>query len=94
MGLPVLLPRTNVGRFVRHGQEAWVLPTMDAIGIVDTLRMLRTDEELKSRLSAGALAFCEEHFSWNKNAATLEKFYEQVRVKQPEQTHVPSSIVP
>jgi glycosyltransferase involved in cell wall biosynthesis len=93
MGLPVLLPRTNVGRFVRHGQEAWVLPKMDAIGIVDTLRMLRTDEELMSRLSAGALAFCEEHFSWNRNAATLEKFYEQVRVKQPEQAHVPSSSV-
>jgi len=93
MGLPVLLPRTNVGRFVRHGQDAWVLPKMDAIGIIDAVRMLRADEELMSRLSAGALAFCEEHFSWNKNAATLEKFYEQVRVKQPEQAHVPSSSV-
>ena len=94
MGRPVLLPQTNVGRFVRHGQEAWVLPKMDAIGIVDALKMLRTDEELMSRLSAGALAFCEEHFSWNKNAATLEKFYDQVHVKQPEQAHVPSSSVP
>jgi glycosyltransferase involved in cell wall biosynthesis len=93
MGRPVLLPQTNVGRFVRHGQEAWVLPKMDAIGIVDTLKMLRTDEELRSRLSAGAVAFCEEHFSWNKNAATLEKFYDQVRVKQPEQAHVPSASV-
>jgi glycosyltransferase involved in cell wall biosynthesis len=94
MGRPVLLPRTNVGRFVRHGQEAWVLPKMDAIGIVDTLRMLRADEELVSRLSAGALAFCEEHFSWEKNAATLEEFYEQVRMTQPEQPHVPSPSVP
>jgi glycosyltransferase involved in cell wall biosynthesis len=94
MGRPVLLPRTNVGRFVRHGQEAWVLPKMDAIAMVDTLRMLRADEELMSRLSAGALAFCEEHFSWKKNAATLEKFYEQIRVTQPEQAHVPAPSVP
>ncbi|HEX7517993.1 MAG TPA: hypothetical protein VF345_12010, partial [Chthoniobacterales bacterium] len=93
-GRPVLLPLTNVGRFVRHGQEAWVLPKMDALGIVDTLKMLRADEQLMSRLSAGALAFCQEHFSWSRNAATLERFYEQIRVAQPEQTHVPSPTVP
>ena len=33
---------------------------MDALGVVDTIRMLRADEELMSRLSAGALAFCQE----------------------------------
>lgn len=94
MGRPVLLPLTNVGRIVRHGQEAWVLPKMDALGIVDTLRMLRADEQLRSRLSAGALAFCQEHFSWSKNAATLENFYEQIRVTQPEQAHAPAPTVP
>jgi glycosyltransferase involved in cell wall biosynthesis len=94
MGRPVLLPLTNVGHFVRHGQEAWVLPKMDALGIVDTLKTLRADEQLMSRLSAGALAFCQEHFSWNRNAATLEEFYEQIRVTQPERAHAPSPIVP
>jgi glycosyltransferase involved in cell wall biosynthesis len=94
MGRPVLLPRTNLGRFVRHGQEAWVLPKMDALGIVDTLKMLRTDEELVARLSAGALTFWQEHFSWNRNAATLEKFYEQIRLTQREQAHAASPSVP
>jgi glycosyltransferase involved in cell wall biosynthesis len=94
MGRPVLLPWTNVGRFVRHGEEAWVLPRMDALGMVDTLRMLRADEELVARLSVGALAFCQEHFDWNRNAATLEKFYEQIRLTRPEQAHAPSPIVP
>jgi glycosyltransferase involved in cell wall biosynthesis len=94
MGRPVLLPRTNVGRFVRHGEEAWVLARMDALGVVDTLRVLRADEELVARLSAGALAFCQEHFDWNKNAATLEKFYEQIRLTRPEQAHAPSPILP
>jgi glycosyltransferase involved in cell wall biosynthesis len=94
MGRPVLLPLTNVGRFVRHGQEAWVLPKMDALGIVDTVKTLRADQQLMSRLSAGALAFCQEHFSWSRNAATLERFYEQIRVTQPIQAHAPSSTSP
>jgi len=83
MGRPVLLPLTNVGRFVRHGEEAWVLPKADALGIVDALKTLRADKELVKRLSEGALAFGEEHFDWSKNAGTLERFYEQLRVAQP-----------
>jgi glycosyltransferase involved in cell wall biosynthesis len=78
MGRPVLLPLTNVGRFVRHGQEAWVLAKVDALGIVETLKALRVDEQLRSRLSAGALAFCREHFDWTKNAGRLDRFYEQI----------------
>ncbi len=87
MGRPLLLPLTNVGRFVRHGDEAWVLPKMDALGIVDTLKALRADEELMSRLSTGALAFYDAHFSWSKNAAALETFYEQVRLTKPDRAH-------
>jgi glycosyltransferase involved in cell wall biosynthesis len=63
-------------------------------GIVDTLKMLRADEKLRSRLSAGALVFCQEHFSWSRNAATLETFYEQIRITQPRQGHAPSQTVP
>lgn len=92
-GRPVLLPLTNVGRFVRHGQEAWVLPKMDALGIVDSLKKLRADEQLVSRLSAGALTFCQEHFNWSRNAATLAKFYEQIRVTPSEQAYAISPTV-
>jgi glycosyltransferase involved in cell wall biosynthesis len=92
MGRPVLLPLTNVGRFVRHGQEAWVLPKMDALGIVEAIKTLQADEQLTSRLSAGALAFCQEHFSWSRNAATLEKFYEQIRVPKPKETNAASPV--
>jgi len=85
MGRPVLLPLTNVGRFVRHGREAWVLPKMDALGIVGAVQTLRADEQARSRLAAGALTFCREHFDWKKNAGTLEQFYEQIRATK--QTH-------
>lgn len=85
MGRPVLLPLTNVGRFVRHGHEAWVLAKMDALGIVGAVQTLRADEQARSRLAAGALAFCREHFDWKKNAGTLAQFYEQIRATK--QTH-------
>jgi glycosyltransferase involved in cell wall biosynthesis len=60
---------------------------MDALGIVATLKTLRADEELMSRLSAGARTFCDEHFNWSKNATTLENFYEQIRLTKLERAH-------
>lgn len=78
MGKPVILPSCNVGRFTRHGQDAWVLPKVDALGIVDAIHHLRAEPTLAERLSLGAQAFCAENFSWEKNTASLETFYEQV----------------
>ena len=78
MGRPVILPHTNVGRFVRHGEEAWVLPKVDALGIVDALKKLRDNAALIERLSAGAVAYCDEHFDWKRNTRALEEFYHQI----------------
>lgn len=76
MGRPVILPRTNVGRFARHAEEAWVLAKVDALGIVEALQTLAQDAGLVRRLSDGALRFGAEHFDWHKNARTLEQFYQ------------------
>jgi glycosyltransferase involved in cell wall biosynthesis len=78
MGRPVVVPHTNVGRFARHGEEAWVLDRVDALGIVDAVLELRRNKTLSERLAAGALAFAREHFDWKKNARGLAAFYETV----------------
>jgi glycosyltransferase involved in cell wall biosynthesis len=78
MGRPVILPNTNVGRFVQHGEHAWVLPKADASNIVDALQALHGNPPLVKRLADGALAFAERHFDWKKNAQQLEKFYKSV----------------
>jgi glycosyltransferase involved in cell wall biosynthesis len=88
MGRPVIVPRTNVGRFVRHGEEAWVLDKVDALGIVDAVLKLRKNQELRERLGAGALAFCREHFNWRKNAAALAAFYTRYALAAEEQQNV------
>jgi glycosyltransferase involved in cell wall biosynthesis len=77
MGRPVVLPRTNVGRFVRHGEEAWVLDNVDALGIVDSVLQLRADTAQSERLAAGAGRFAREHFDWTKNTHALVDFYEK-----------------
>jgi glycosyltransferase involved in cell wall biosynthesis len=78
MGRPVILPRTNLGRFVEHGEHAWVLPKVDAFGIVETIQTLQKDPETVKRLAAGALSFSERHFDWKKNSGQLAEFYEAV----------------
>ncbi len=75
MGRPVVLPRTNVGRFVQHGVHAWVLPKVDALGIVQTIIHFLKDPPLVQRLSEGALNFYAQNFDWGKSARMLEGFY-------------------
>jgi len=75
MGKPVILPRTNVGRFVEHGVHAWVLPKVDALGIVEALGYLRGQPNLVERLRGGALEFYREHFDWEVGARKLDQFY-------------------
>ena len=78
MGRPIVLPRTNVGRFVEHGRHAWVLPKVDALGIVESVQRLLKNEPLAKLLSQGAQEFCRENFDWETNARKLEAFYQKV----------------
>jgi glycosyltransferase involved in cell wall biosynthesis len=77
MGRPVILPRTNIGRFVRHGEDAWVLEKVDALAIVEAVLELRENKALSERLAAGASAFARAHFDWKKSTRGLAKFYEK-----------------
>lgn len=78
MGRPVLLPRTNLGRFVRPGEEAVVLDRVDALGIVETVLQLRRSKDLSESLALGAVAFAKRNFDWQKNGSELAAFYEKL----------------
>jgi glycosyltransferase involved in cell wall biosynthesis len=75
LGRPVVLPRTNLGRQVRHGTDAWVLDRADADGIAAAVDTLRQDPALRARLAEGATAFAAKQFSWPRSAEALAKFY-------------------
>jgi glycosyltransferase involved in cell wall biosynthesis len=75
LGRPVILPHTNLGSVVRHGEDAWVLPQADAGAIADAIEHLHGNPELVEKLSRGAAAFAAEHFSWPRSARRLLEFY-------------------
>ncbi|MCF7760826.1 MAG: glycosyltransferase family 4 protein [Cephaloticoccus sp.] len=75
VGRPVVLPRTNLGKNLRHGRDAYVLERADANGIIGAIRTLRKDPALCEQLARGALAYAREHFNWQRSAAALATFY-------------------
>ena len=91
MGRPVIVPRSNVGRFVRHGEEGWVLNKVDALGIVNAVLELRANKSLSDRLATGAMEFCREHFNWKKSTQGLVRFYEEIAGHVKDQGNVPTS---
>ncbi|HTO03666.1 MAG TPA: glycosyltransferase family 4 protein [Opitutus sp.] len=75
IGRPVILPKTNLGGFLRHGEDAWVLPSANGPAIADAIATLHADPALSDKLARGALAFASTHFSWSRSAAKLAAFY-------------------
>jgi len=74
-GRPVILPASNLGLEVRHGEEAWVLPKADAVSIAEAIHFLRADQQLCRRLGEGARRFFEQRPTWASNARKLLDFY-------------------
>ena len=77
-GRPVVLPASNIGLRMTHGTDAFVLPKVDALAIVDAVRQIMGDPVLYQKLSSGARAFFEQHLNWAKSAHDLRCFYERV----------------
>jgi glycosyltransferase involved in cell wall biosynthesis len=77
-GRPVVLPATNVGRFLQDGEECVLLRRGDALEIAEVVERLLDDDELRARLGEGARSFAERSFSWSESAEKLKRFYESV----------------
>jgi glycosyltransferase involved in cell wall biosynthesis len=81
MGLPVILPRTNVGLLVRDGEECLLLEQGDAEDIALKVERVLHDDALAARLGRGARSFAERTFSWKRSAQALQAFYETTLVR-------------
>jgi glycosyltransferase involved in cell wall biosynthesis len=51
---------------------------VDAVQIVDAVRRVILDEELRQRLAQGATTFARTHLSWRRGAERLKDFYDEV----------------
>ena len=75
-GRPVVLPATNLGRFVADGRECVLLRRGDALEIAEALERLLADSDLRERLGRAARGFAERAFSWHASAEKLLGLYD------------------
>jgi glycosyltransferase involved in cell wall biosynthesis len=75
MGVPVILPRSNVGLLARDGEECLLLDRGDAADIAAKIQHVLDDDDLRKRLGFGARQFAERTFSWERTARDLAAFY-------------------
>jgi len=78
MGKPVVLPKANIGHLMKHGQDALVFPVVDALHIVDSVKLISQEQDLSNRLSHGAVNFAKTHLNWRRNSEALKSFYESL----------------
>lgn len=74
-GKPIVLPNSNIGRFVAHGKDALVTSRGDALEIADRLMEIFQNEDLAEQLTINARAYAEKHFRWSRAASIVEEFY-------------------
>ncbi|MDA3896716.1 MAG: methyltransferase domain-containing protein [Desulfobacteraceae bacterium] len=74
-GKPMLLPETNIGRYVTHEKEALVMKRGDALEIADHLVDIFQHPEKAASLGTNAREFAEKNFRWSRAASTVADFY-------------------
>ncbi|MCL2792118.1 MAG: hypothetical protein FWD87_03430 [Spirochaetaceae bacterium] len=75
IGKPVILPKTNIGKYLVHKEEAYVLDVADAVSIVEAVKEIVNDKDFYRTLATGARKFYEKNLSWKKNAEKVLEFY-------------------
>jgi glycosyltransferase involved in cell wall biosynthesis len=77
-GKPVLLPATNIGRFLKDGEECVLLHEGNAVEIAQKLARLFEYKAAGERIGAGGRLFAEKHLTWHESAEKLRDFYGSV----------------
>jgi glycosyltransferase involved in cell wall biosynthesis len=83
VGRPIVLPRTNVGLRLRHGEDAMLLETGSTDEIATAVETILADPGLAARLSANARAFAARTYDWDRQGDTLADFLERLRQAAP-----------
>ena len=77
-GKPVVLPNTNIGRFLRDDIEAVVLEEGHALEIAARLEPLLQDPERRERIGAAGREFALRELTWPRNVERVKAFYDQI----------------
>ena len=83
-GKPVVLPHTNIGRFLQDGINCLLLEEGHSLEIVAKVERLLFDPELSARIGRAGRQFALDNLTWAKNVPTIAKFYGDLLTKQSE----------
>lgn len=82
-GRPVLLPASNLGRFVRDTEHALVLTRGDGLEIAQHLARLKALPDESRKLGTSSRAFALTHFRWPDIAEKISLFYQSLLPQAP-----------
>jgi glycosyltransferase involved in cell wall biosynthesis len=77
-GRPVVLPRTNIGRFLRDREECLHLDEGNAIDIANKLELLIREPGLRKQIGKGGREFAQRELGWKATAAKFCGLYHRV----------------
>ncbi|MGD0617138.1 MAG: glycoside hydrolase family 99-like domain-containing protein [Bryobacteraceae bacterium] len=77
-GKPVVLPKANIGRFLRDGVEAVLTESGDAIEIAQKVERLLNEPERAATMGAAGREFALKRLSWEINVPPIVDLYKDV----------------
>jgi glycosyltransferase involved in cell wall biosynthesis len=83
IGRPVVLPQSNIARYMRHGEDGFIVADLNAVAIADAVRTIMGNRHLYNRLAAGAIRFFNSHLQWAASAQKLSDFYQSASAGTP-----------
>ena len=78
MGRPVVLPHSNIGLHMVHGENCLLLETGHAGDIVGRVLMLKNDRALAAHIGKGGRQFFEAQLTWERAARHVVDFYRDI----------------
>jgi glycosyltransferase involved in cell wall biosynthesis len=77
-GKPVVLPATNIGRYLEDGRDVLLLETGDAEEIAAAVSRLIADPALAAALGARGKQFALRELRWSRNVGAIRDLYDAV----------------
>ena len=83
-GRPVILAKTNIGRFLEDEINCRILKENTPENIAELVIELIENKDKAAKIGNGGREFAKEHFNWIKSATRLVKFYQTCPQKPQE----------
>jgi glycosyltransferase involved in cell wall biosynthesis/SAM-dependent methyltransferase len=77
-GKPVVLPNTNLGRYLKDGENCLLMETGDPAEIADKVQLLLQEKGLRDRIGRAGWEFALQRLSWERNLEPVLELYKQI----------------